>query len=173
MKAGKEPARKLNARQLHFASLVATGTTNASAYRTAYGKGKIKSQLAAEKGCRLAAHAGIAAEIARIRGRAEVKKLLTLNDRLGILAEVAQSDGSTPAARNAKVRACEVYSRISGDQAPDRHEHTGPGGAAIPVAAAVTGNVTAAVVRVPVRERIRLLKEAQARDKAAQEARVL
>lgn len=166
---GPKPA---NPRQSAFAKLRIEGLTHAEAYRAIYNP-SARQKSASEMGCRLEALPAVKAEMDRLREKSARKTLLSLNDRLSILADIAQSDGSTPAARNAKARAIEVYSRISGDQAPDRHEHTGPGGAAIPVAAAVTGNVTAAVVRVPVRERIRLLKEAQARDKAAQEARVL
>lgn len=163
-KPAKAP-RPANARQSAFAKLRVEGLTHAEAYRAIYNP-SARQKSASEAGCRLEAMPAVKAEMNRLREKSARKTLLSLNDRLSILADIAQSDGSTPAARNAKARAIEVYSRISGDQAPDRHEHTGPGGAAIPVAAEVTGNVTAAVVRLPVRERVRLLKEAREREKA-------
>lgn len=162
---------RANPRQSAFARLIVEGQTQAAAYRAIYKPG-CNQKSAIEAGSKLAKMPGVAAEIARIRRKTEVKTLLSLNDRLAILARDAQLPGVTPAHVNARARSIKVYSDISGDRAPEQHEHTGPNGTPIPVAATITGNVTAAVVRVPVRERVRLLKEAREREKAERAAAV-
>lgn len=118
---------------IEFARLVASGSANAVAYRAVYNP-KLANQTAAERGCRLAKHPAVAAEMARLREKSERKKLLTLNDRLEILADISRDPKARP---HEKARAIEVYSKISGDQAPDRHEISGPNGAPIPVAGEV------------------------------------
>ena len=60
--------------------------------------------------------------IREIQGRLEVKALLSLNDRLAILARDTQILGTTPAMIIARTRAIEVYSRLSGDQPGERQE---------------------------------------------------
>lgn len=87
-----------------------------------------RKKTAAEKASRLMRNPNVVAEIRRLQTKVEVKVLLTLNDRLGILAKIATGRSTRP---NEKTRAVEVYSKISGDQAPDRHELAGVGGAPI------------------------------------------
>lgn len=130
----KPPTRRLTIRQLEFAAVIATGAAQAEAYRKVYERPDLTNQTAAERSSRLAADPRVRAEVARIRAKSERKKLLTLNDRLAILAEIAQ-DAKTKA--HDKTRAIDVYSRISGDQAPERHEHSGPAGGPLPIAATV------------------------------------
>ncbi len=136
MNANKPPTLRLTAKQSAFARLVASGTSQADAYRQAY-QPKATDRTAAENGSKTAKRPAVVAEIARLRGQSEVKAILTLNDRLRILAKDAQTGGDTHADKNARARSIEVYSKISGDQAPERHEVTGKDGGPIPVAAAV------------------------------------
>lgn len=155
--AGKR-AKGLSLRQLYFCDLVVAGHSYASAYRIAYKKPKASPEDAGEHGWRVTQGLGVKSRIEELRKLSGHKALLTLNDRLEILAEIAQSKTSKP---TDKTRAIEVYSRISGDEAPQRHEHAGPNGLPIPVAA------TTLVGRLPIRARIEALKAARA---AAQQA---
>lgn len=139
----------MTARQLRFAQIIASGETNAHAYRTVY-KPNANDKTAAQCGCRMAKHPSVVAEIARMRGKSEAKKLLTLNDRLGILANIAQA---RTASKTERIRAIEVYSKISGDQAPERHEVSGPGGT--PIQEEVTHR------KLTVREKIERLEAAR------------
>lgn len=144
----------LTPQQEGFTRLVAAGSSYAEAYRKIY-SAKVKPQAAAERGLRVARRPLVAAELQRLREKAERKVLLTLNDRLEILADIAQDGKARP---HEKARAIEVYSKISGDQAPERHEVTGAGGGPIPVAATAAVSVT----RIPVRERMALMRAARA-----------
>ncbi len=126
-------ARPLNPRQDLFAQLVAGGKTHAEAWRTAYVKPAASNQTAAEKGSRLAADARVQARVAQIRARSDVKSVLSLNDRLAILARDAQTPGTTAAMLSARARVIEVYNKTAGDQAPDRTETTIKGDPAAPV----------------------------------------
>ena len=69
-----------------------------------------------------------------------MKTLLTLNERLNILAQIAQ--GKTKP--NEKTRAIDVYSKIAGDGLGENVnvkaavEISGPDGGPVPVAAALT-----------------------------------
>ncbi len=163
MSSNKKARATANGRQLQFAALAASGTPNSVAYRAVYNPG-LTAKTAAERGCRLAKHPAVMAEVARLREKQDRKKLLSLNDRLNILADISQDPKSKP---HEKARAIEVYSRISGDQAPERHEVSAPGGG--PVAVAVTAAVS--VTHLSVRERIAKLKGARAaREHADREA---
>lgn len=140
-----QKAGNLTAKNRAFAELVVSGVSQAEAYRRVYNKPNVSPPHAAHKGCIIATRPIVAAEIARLRAKSGAKKILSLNDRLEILAQIAQDPD---ASGHEKSRAIEVYSKISGDQAPQRHEHTGPEGAPIPVAASVQ------VGRLSVRDKI-------------------
>jgi predicted phage terminase large subunit-like protein len=124
---------------------------------------KAIDRTAAECGSKVARNPKVKAEVARLRALGNVKTILSLNDRLGLLAKIAQ----TAPRQSDSVRAIEVYSKISGDQAPERTitEHTGKDGAPIQQEVAVSGVVQ--VVRLSVRDKMRLLREARERDKAS------
>ena len=127
--SSRQEQRGPTARQIQFAQLVAAGLSQAGAYRRVFHP-IAKPRRAAERGCRMAALPSVAAEIARIRERSERKTLLTLNDRLEILANVAQKPESKDCD---KIRAIDVYLGWAGDLAPDRQEISGPGGGSIPI----------------------------------------
>lgn len=144
----------LNPRQKEFAALVASGMSHTDAYARAYSKPNGNRQFLAERGCKLAAKPLVAAEIARLREKSDGKKLLTLNDRLSLLARIAQKKTARPVD---VTRAIEVYSRISGDEAPQRHEVSAPGGGPIEQTIAVS------VTNLPIRTRIAALRAARDR----------
>jgi len=146
------------ARQMQFAQLVAGGMSQSAAYRKIYNP-HAKPRRAAEQSCKMAALPHVVAEIARIRAKSERKALLSLNDRYEILAGIAQK----PEAKDSdKVRAIDVYSRLAGDEAPQRHEIAGAGGAPL-----VPSAVTVAVRQMGARERLDAIKAARAARSAA------
>ena len=148
---------KLNFRAARFAELRVAGHTQAAAYRIAYNHPKMALDEAAEQGWRVENRRGVKERIADLRGKSRAKTLLTLNERLEVLAAIAQD----PLAKQAdKIRAIEAYSRIGGDQAPERHEISGVDGAPIAVAGTVF------VGQTTVRERVEMLKAARAREGA-------
>lgn len=149
----KGKTRRLTSKALRFCDLVASGHSQAGAYRIAYKHPKMSAEDAAEKGWRVTQQIGVKDRIEALRSESKAKTLLTLNDRLEILAEIAQAKTSKP---SDKARAIEVYSRISGDQAPDRHEHTGPNGEPIAVAGTVL------IGRLSRREKLEAIKARRA-----------
>lgn len=148
----------LTPRQIEFIKLLMSGAAQGTAYKKAYKRPKILDEDAWERGYRIANGAAVKAELDRLRGLTAAKTILSLNDRLEILARDAQTGGSTPSEKNARARSIEVYSKISGDQAPERHEVSGPGGA--PMAVAATTQIVN-VAKVPIRERMALMREAR------------
>jgi len=147
--------RKISAltnRQRHFVELVIGGASHADAYRKAYHKENLLAEDAAEHAWRVANRPAVKAELARLRGLSNRKALLSINDRLGILADIAQDASSL---KSDRIRSIDVYNRTAGDQAPQRLEVTGKDGAAIPVA------TTAVVMRVGVRDRMAAMRAAR------------
>jgi hypothetical protein len=158
----------LNTRQWAFSKLLFEGVSQSDAYRAIY-QPNAKGQRAAEEGHRIAKLPAVVAELERLRALSTAKTLLTVNDQLAILARNAQAPARTAAERSACARNLEVYAKIAGTQAPERHEVTGKDGAPIAVSAAVNATVTATVTRLTVRERIRLLKERREKERAERE----
>lgn len=116
--------RPLRPTQEHFATLVARGWSQSAAYKKAYGKPRISATRAAQAGCLVAKGDAVQRRIAALRQASEKKTILTINDRLRILADTAQITAKTPSAHNARTKAIEVYNKTAGDHAPERHEHT-------------------------------------------------
>lgn len=143
MKSAKKAPRKnksyLTPRGARFAALVAAGESKADSYRVVFGKPGLDPQSAAHRAHKISETPAVAAEISRIRAKSEVKTLLTLNDRLAILAKHAQHPVKTAADRGVSVRAVDVYSKIAeGETLNVKAEVSGPGGGPVPVAAALT-----------------------------------
>ena len=151
--------RRLTPKALRFCDLVASGHSQAGAFRIAYKHPKMSAEDAAERGWRVTQQAGVKERIEELRKQSTGKVLLTLNDRLEILARDAQTGGNTAAEKNARARAIEVYSKISGDQAPERHELTGPNGEPMAVAG------TLLVGRLSRREKLEAIKARRAEAK--------
>lgn len=152
MKTGdKKGARSTTGRQEALIRHIIAGKSNAAAYRLAYNP-KLAQREATDRAWRTLKLPWVRDRLEQLKAEATRKPLLSLNDRLAILAEIAQDKKSKQVDRT---RAIDVYSKISGDQAPERHEHSGPAGTPIAVAAAVT------VHRVPVAQRIAALRAAK------------
>ena len=110
----------------------------AESYKQAYGRPDLSADDAANRAYRLQKQPKIQARLASLRRQMTTKsesgQLLTLNQRLAILAKIAKSKTTRP---SDKTRALDVYARMAGDSAPTRMELSGPNGGAVPVSGAV------------------------------------
>lgn len=142
----------LNPRQAEFARQIVLGKTQAEAYTIAYlpPEGSKKETLES-LGHRVYRRSAVAKEVARLRAQLDRRVLVSLNDRLKILAGEFLDPEADP---DIKIRGIVAYSRISGDQAPDRQEVTGKDGAPLEVNVS-TGPL---VRRLSARERLAEMK---------------
>lgn len=128
----------LTSRNRRFIALVLGGKSKAHAYRLAFSKPRLGAQMSAQRAQKICNQPAVAAKLREVTSRSEVKTLLTLNDRLAILARNAQMKSKTASERNAQTRAIDVYSKIAGDGVGEnlnvKAEVTGKDGAPIPVA---------------------------------------
>lgn len=168
----KDPAKEkrstfpqiLSAKQARFIELFLGGKSQQDAYVEAYQPGTTNPNSVAIGAHRVASGKHVRAEIARLRQKAAHSILLSLNDRLKVLSTIILNEKGKP---NDRVQATAVYSRISGDQAPDRTELSGVGGAPIPVAVTQTQTV---VRRLSARERLAELRADRERRNAPPKA---
>ncbi len=111
---------KPNPKQARFARLVVEGMEQVDAWRVSYGhkEGQGNPRTAIESASRIAATPAVKAEIARLRALKDVKTVLSLNDRLQILARDAQLPGDEAPMVNARARSIEVYNKTAGDYRP-------------------------------------------------------
>lgn len=158
--ASKSPAKRkaLTSRAMKFADLIAAGKTNSDAYKEAYHRPHLLPADAANRAAKVLLHPGVKARVEWLRHRSDAKVLLTLNDRLTLLAADAQAPALTAAERNARARSIEVYTKIAGGFAPETHkvELTGADGGPVEVTAAVQ------MSSVPLRQRFEALRRAKA-----------
>ena len=120
---------KLSPRQERFCQIVASGSSFVDAYKIAYKKGRLLPNTARVGAKRVHSSEAVKWRIREIQGRSRAKALLTLNDRLEILAGIAQNPTSANADR---IRAIDVYNKTAGDHAPERQEVTVKGDASAP-----------------------------------------
>ena len=119
-------SRPLSTKHLKFCDAIAAGCSQAEAYRRVFRPAKRRTiQDITTAAWRIASNPLVKARISELLGKSEIKTLLTINQRLGILAGIAQGRMSKAADR---IRSVEVYSKIAGDQAPERLEITNPAG---------------------------------------------
>lgn len=155
MEHGKKlPRTRLTVQQESFAVLLVNGALPASAYRDAY-KSKASHKTLTERASRLAKLPRVAARIQSLRDQTAGQALLTVNDRLKLLAEAARAPVKTSSDRSARARVIEVYTKIGGGAVPEKVEISAPGGGPIKVEATVTHT------HQPVRARIAALKAAR------------
>ncbi|HUJ44920.1 MAG TPA: hypothetical protein VLW52_15080 [Opitutaceae bacterium] len=106
------------------------GATRVDAYRIAYKKRGLLPQSAKRAAKRIHQNPAIKHRIRELQGRLEVRATLSLNDRLAILARVAQARGGTAPMIHARAHAIEVYSNLARDRPVERSEVTVKGDAA-------------------------------------------
>lgn len=129
-------ARRIDLKPRHelLAQLIAKGNTAPEAYRKAYGK---KGQSAQTVGKAVTRCLGRAPEIMervrQLQAQAAEIVLLTINERLSLLARAAKGEVRTASDRSALARVVEVYNKTAGDGAPERNEVTLKGDPAAPL----------------------------------------
>lgn len=128
-----KPAKPITARNELFVRLVVAGKTNGEAWKQAYAHPNSKDKTAAEAGSRMAAMPAVQARIQELQAQSARKSILSLDDRLSIMAQGAQD---AEASWGERARCVEVYNKTAGDHAPDRQEVTVTGDPANPVVVA-------------------------------------
>lgn len=130
--------RKLNPRQLRFAQLVAAGMSGTAAYRKSYGRHPRDARKAADGAKEVMSRPGVREYVEELRKKNEGRTLMTMNEQLELLAASARHKPQSAADRSAQARVIEVYSKISGDRAPDRVETIVKGDPSAPLSVNVT-----------------------------------
>lgn len=129
-----QPARPMAPDRREFAQLVVGGMKQLDAYRKAFKKPNLDSNSARSRASVIATKPTMVAYIAQLRAASDAHILLSLNERLHILAKAAKLPVRTAAERSATARVIEVYNKTAGDQAPERIETTVRGDPSAPVA---------------------------------------
>ncbi len=157
---GEKAIKRLNPRQQAFVRNVVGGASYADAYRAAYNpKPNMGAMHIGVHAHRVYRRPGVAAAIAQLQRKTDGATLLTVNERLSILAEAAKTHGTSPAMLSAKARCIEVYNKTAGDSAPERQEVLLKGDPNAPLEVGVT--------RMTVRRRIDMLRRAREAEAAA------
>lgn len=146
-------------RQRAIAAAIVMGMGQTDAYVQVYKPKQTDPEQLRIHAYRIAHHPAVEGELARLRHLTDCKTILSINDRLGILAKNAQHPCATAADRHACATTIKVYNETAGDQAPERTitEISGPGGAAISVIS------TTVVRKLTAQERIAQMREARQR----------
>ncbi len=163
--AEKKPRRLRNGPKVltpeatEFVRLYISTGAGADSYRTAYNRPELETQEASNRAFRLLRQAPVK-RLVKEAQRATTKKLvISLNERLGLLAEIAQDRK----ARNSdRIRAVEVYGKTAGDEAPQKIELTGADGGPM-----VTASVN--LKSISVRKKVEGLVAAKLRDREAKQ----
>jgi len=147
--------KKLGPKHLKFIDLMAAGFSQADAYRKAFNAKKNRNAVSiAVSASRIAANPLIRVRLAELRGQSQRSTLLSLDQRLSILAGIARS---TQTKQTDRIRSIEVYTKLAGDSAPERTEVTGKDGAPL-----VPAPIPAGLLSLSLDERIALLQAAKA-----------
>lgn len=129
---------RLTTRQEIAAILYAKGKTMVEAYVQAFSKERLSHKSAMEGASRLFKRPAIAARVKELQHKSEAKALLSINDRLRLLAENAQMPVKTSGDRSAQARVIEVYTKIAGGFEPERRELTGANGTPLAITATLS-----------------------------------
>lgn len=159
----RQPAL-VSARQAEFARLIVAGKLQRDAYIEAYHPKTKRLQSISQRAHRVSVLPIVQREILRLRMNAERAVLLTLNDRLKRLSQIILDPEAKP---GDVTTAISVYSRISGDQAPERQEHTGKDGAPLPSTVVQVIQPAPVVRPLSGRERLAEMRRARAIREAA------
>lgn len=108
--------RHLTTRQRFFVRLVESGKNHSEAYRVAYCKPNAKGPAICNAAYKVATNPKVAACLDAIKFDGIAPRLITLEERLRLVAAIFMSPNST---RHERLRAVEVYTKIAGDGAPE------------------------------------------------------
>lgn len=109
-------------KQEKFAQEVASGKSQADAYRAAFDCVRSKSDTIIQSASRLMADPKISARVAELKAQLSEKALWTREDSVLILSDIARD---TKAARKDKTAAVRVLNDMHGFNAPQKVEHSG------------------------------------------------
>lgn len=112
----------LTPKQEKFAQEVASGKSQADAYRAAFNCANSKPQTVIENASRLMADSNVSARVDQLKEQLSEKALWTREDSVRILAEIAKDE---EASRKDKTGAIKVLNEMHGFNAPKKIEHSG------------------------------------------------
>jgi hypothetical protein len=155
----KKPRRIATEKEAQFARLIVAGKTQQDAYIEAYQPKTENISSLNHLAHRVMNREHVRRMVDKLRSRSEVRTILSLNDRLEILARDAQLPGKTAAMAQARARSIKVYSDISGDRAPEKRELTGKDGQPIAVSLGVLVRQMSARDRLAEMKAARLVRD--------------
>ena len=109
----------LTAKQEAFAQAIASGLTQADAYRSAYSAAKQNDTTLWANASRMAANTLVVARVAELRTRLQDKALWTRERSVKVLADIADS---TESKAGEVVNAVKELNSMHGFNAPTKHE---------------------------------------------------
>ena len=112
----------LTPKQEKFAQDVASGKSQADAYRAAFNCAKSKPETVIQSASRLMADPNISARVGQLKAQLSEKALWTREDSVRILADIAKDE---EASRKDKTGAIKVLNEMHGFNAPQKVEHSG------------------------------------------------
>lgn len=112
----------LTPKQEKFAQEVASGKSQADAYRAAFDCARSKPETVRRKASELMAHGNVSAMVEKLKEQLAEKALWTREDSVMILSGIARD---AKAARKDKTAAVRVLNEMHGFNAPKKVEHSG------------------------------------------------
>lgn len=112
----------LTPKQEKFAQVVASGKSQADAYRAAFECSRSKPDTIIQSASRLMADRKISARVEQLKAELSEKALWTREDSVLILSDIARD---AKAARKDKTAAVRVLNDMHGFNAPQKIEHSG------------------------------------------------
>ena len=111
----------LTPKQEKFAQEVASGKSQADAYRAAFDCARSKPETVQANASRLMANSTVAARVEKLKAELAEKSLWKREDSVNVLAEIAKA-----AEKDAdRVRAVSELNKMHGFEAPQKVEHSG------------------------------------------------
>ena len=111
----------LTPKQEKFAQEVASGKSQADAYRAAFDCARSKPETVRRKASELMAHGNVSAMVEKLKEQLAEKSLWKREDSVNVLAEIAKA-----AEKDAdRVRAVSELNKMHGFEAPQKVEHSG------------------------------------------------
>ena len=108
-------------KQEKFAQEVASGKSQADAYRAAFDCARSKPETVRRKASELMAHGNVSAMVEKLKEQLAEKSLWKREDSVNVLAEIAKA-----AEKDAdRVRAVSELNKMHGFEAPQKVEHSG------------------------------------------------
>ena len=111
----------LTPKQEKFAQEVASGKSQADAYRAAFDCARSKPETVRRKASELMAHGNVSAMVEKLKEQLAEKSLWKREDSVNVLAEIAKAAEKD----SDRVRAVSELNKMHGFEAPQKIEHSG------------------------------------------------